>query len=507
MSNKAYDNKVKKILLTFTGFHDPYAVSLVGNEEQAGPILSLLRDSKFDKLFIFSTPNTEKNTQATIAALEATHTELQIERQHLHLDDPTDYLAILKGLRKQVKKIVDETAGAEYFISVTSGTPQMHACWLLLAASGEIPARIVNIRPQRFITKDRPLISELDLSRPEIPTVRARIRGDEDAEESTPDFETAIREIGIVGDHPAMHRALEVGATLAPTDRPILIFGETGTGKDILARFIHHLSGRSREKFVALNCGAIPAELVESILFGHKKGSFSGATSDQEGKFVQADGGTLFLDEIGELPLLAQVKLLRVLQDGVVEPIGAKKARRVDVRVVAATNQNIARAIKRGNFREDLYFRLNVGEITLLPLRERRSDIPKIALYVLDQVNRKLKRPKRLSQDALARLQNQQWVGNVRDLQNALERSLLLSKKDVIDADDLLISEPNREIDPLTALPEPRHGFSMDEYLSSARKQLLLRALELAKNNQSEAARLLDISPQAVNKFLREQEP
>jgi DNA-binding NtrC family response regulator len=496
----------RKILLTFTGFHDPYAIGLVGSEEQAGPILSLIRDSDFDKLYIFSTPNTERNTKATITALNAAQPRLEIEHHHLQLDDPTDYLAILKVLRDRVTKIVDETAGAEYFVSVTSGTPQMHACWLLLAAGGEIPAHILNIRPQRFITKDRPLVSELDLSRPEIPAVRAHVGGSDAGEESAPDFEIAIRELGIVGDHPAMRRALEVAAILAPTDRPILILGETGTGKDILARFIHHLSGRPREKFVALNCGAIPTELVESILFGHKKGSFSGATVDQEGKFVLADGGTLFLDEIGELPLSAQVKLLRVLQDGLVETIGAKKARRVDVRVVAATNQNIARAIKRGGFREDLYFRLNVGEIILPPLRERRSDIPKIALHVLDQVNKKLKRPKRLSQEALARLQNQRWAGNVRDLQNALERSLLLSKKDVIDADDLLITEPGRGSDPLTALPEPRHGFSMDEYLSSARKQLLLRALELAKNNQSEAARLLGVSPQAVSKFLREQE-
>jgi transcriptional regulator with PAS, ATPase and Fis domain len=495
-----------KVLLTFTGFHDPYGVGLVGNDEQAGPVLSLVRESAFDKLIIFSTPNTEKNTSATQEALRISAPGLIIERRDLPLDDPTDYTAILHELRNHIREICDETPQADYFVSVTSGTPQMHACWVLLAASGEIPARILNVRPARFISKDRPLIAETNLASSEFPTVRTHLRLSEQLEDAPPDFDTVVQELGIVGDHPEMRRALEIGATLAPTEAPILILGETGTGKELFARFVHSLSGRPREKFVPLNCGAIPGELVESVLFGHKKGSFTGAASDQTGKFDQADGGTLFLDELGELPSATQTKLLRVLQDGVIEPLGAKRPHKVDVRIVAATNQNLSKAIKRGSFREDLYFRLNLGEIVLPPLRDRRSDIPKIALHVLDAVNRRQKRPKRLSQDALARLQNQRWAGNVRDLQNVLERSLLLCKKDVLDADDLIISEPTRGGDPLSALPEPQQGFSLDEYLSSARKQLLLRALEIAKNNQSEAARLLNISPQAVNKFLREQQ-
>jgi DNA-binding NtrC family response regulator len=494
-----------KVLLTFTGFHDPYAVSLVGDEEQAGPILSLVREGSFDRLIIFSTPNTDKNTSATQEVLRFSAPHMAVERRDLPLDDPTDYTAIMRELRRHVAQICDVETKADYFISVTSGTPQMHACWLLLAAGGEIPARILNVRPQRFISKDRPLISELNLASPELPSVRTRTLLSDNLEDAPPDFDTVVQELGIVGDHPGMRRALEVGATLAPTTAPILILGETGTGKELFARFVHNLSGCPREKFVPLNCGAIPAELIESVLFGHKKGSFTGAATGQAGKFDQADGGTLFLDELGELPLPAQVKLLRVLQDGVIEPLGAKRPHRVDVRVVAATNQNLSKAIKRGAFREDLYFRLNLGEIVLPPLRERRTDIPKIALHVLDSVNRRQKKPKRLSQASLARLQTQDWAGNVRDLQNVLERSLLLCKKDVLDADDLLITEPTHGDDPLSALPEPRAGFSLDEYLSGARKQLFLRALDIAKYNQSEAARLLGVSPQAVNKFLREQ--
>jgi len=252
-----------------------------------------------------------------------------------------------------------------------------------------------------------------------------------------------------------------------------------------------------------LNCAAIPKDLVESMLFGHKKGAFTGAISDQLGKFDQADGGTLFLDEIGELSVSTQAKLLRVLEDGLIDPLGGRKAHKVNVRVIAATNQDLAKAIRSGKFREDLYYRLNVGEIRLPPLRERKSDIPKISLHILDHVNSMLKRPKRLSPDALSRLQHHSWPGNVRDLENVLERSARLARQDVIDADDLMISEPVTYSDPLAVLPEPDEGFSLEEYIASARKQLMLRAVELANGNQSEAARLLGITPQAVHKFLR----
>lgn len=223
------------------------------------------------------------------------------------------------------------------------------------------------------------------------------------------------------------------------------------------------------------------------------------------GKFDQADGGTLFLDELAELPLSTQAKLLRVLQDDVVEPLGARKPHKVNVRVIAATNQDVRKAIRRGQFREDLYCRLNVGEIKLPSLRDRRSDIPKLALHVLDRVNATLKRPKRLSPDALRRLQQHSWPGNIRDLENVIERSVRLARQDVLDADDLMIGEPVTSTDPLDILPEPQEGFSLEGYLTSARKQLLLRALETAKGNQSEAARLLGITPQAMHKFLRKE--
>ena len=226
--------------------------------------------------------------------------------------------------------------------------------------------------------------------------------------------------------------------------------------------------------------------------------------TDQTGKFDAANKGTLFLDELGELPLPAQAKLLRVLQDGIVEPIGQTKGHAVDVRIVAATNHDLRKQIRKGNFREDLYYRLNVGEIKLPSLRERRSDIPKLVLHILDRLNGSLKRQRRLTADALNRLQARNWEGNIRDLENVIERSVRLSRVEVLDASDLLITEPVTYADPLDALPEPCEGFSLDEFLGSARKQIILRALETANGNQTQAARMLGVTPQAVHKFLNQ---
>jgi len=493
-----------EILLTFTGFHDPYFKGLVGQEEQPGPILSLLSARSFNRIYLFSTPSTEQITLKTQKVIHSLYPGINVQIVYLNLDDPTDYMAILKGLREHTLDIQENLAKATLYVAVASGTPQMHACWVLLAASGEIPSRLLHVRPPRFVTKDRPLVTEIDLTSREFPIVRSQIAESPDFENGTVDFIGAVTQLGIVGDHPTMGRSLEMGAMLAPSKAPVLIHGETGTGKELFARFIHRLSGRQKGNFVAINCAAIPADLVESILFGHKKGAFTGATSEQIGKFDSADKGTLFLDELGELSLPTQAKLLRVLQDGFVEPVGDRKPHKVDVRIIAATNRDLRRLVRQGKFREDLYYRLNVGEVKLPALRERRSDIPKLALHILDKINSSLRRPKRLSPGALIRLQAHNWPGNVRDLENAIERSARLCRQDVLEADDLLITEPVTFADPLDALPDPSVGFSMEEFLVSARKQLILRAIEVAGGNQSEAARLLGITPQAVNKFLRQ---
>ena len=495
---------MKRVLLTFAGFHDPYSAGLVGQEEQLGPILSIVSARTFEQVVLFATPNTEERTAQTEAEIEGIAPSVEVEIRNITLDDPTDYAAIFRSLRRHIRELTGQHPDATFSIAVASGTPQMHACWVLLAASGEIPAKILHVRPPRFVTKDKPLVAEVDLSANEFPSVRATTTEIEAAPETPPDLNAAIKQLSIVGDHPTVHAALEMAGTLAPSDAPILIRGETGTGKELIARLIHRLSGRPTDLFVAINCAAIPEDLVESILFGHRKGSFTSALNDQTGKFDLANGGTLFLDELAELPLPMQAKLLRVLQDGMVDPIGEDKPHQVDVRVVAATNRDVAKSIKQGKFREDLYYRLNVGEVILPPLRDRRSDIPKIALHVLDKVNASMRSPRRLSQEALARLQSHAWPGNVRDLENVIERSVRLSRGPALNADDLLISEPVTHADPLDSLPEPQPGFSLEGFLGSSRKQLILRAVEIAGGNQSEAARLLGMTPQAVSKFMKQ---
>lgn len=490
------------ILLTFTGFHDPYFKGLVDQEEQPGPILSLLAHRSFAHVFLFETPNTSQITQETQIAIAERTTGTEVHIAEVALDDPTNYRDIFNGLRTHIQRILETFQDARFYISVASGTPHMHACWMLLTASGEIPAHILHVRPPRFVTQDIPPVTEIDLSSSEFPSVRF---GPQDVpiEDGDVDINTARTQLGIVGDHPDLLRALEIITMLAPSQSPMLILGETGTGKELFAKLVHLLSGRPRDKFVPVNCAALPEELVESLLFGHKKGAFTGAMHDQMGKFDVADGGTLFLDELGELPLPAQAKLLRVLQDGMVESIGDSEAHVVDVRVVGATNLDLRQMIQQGKFREDLFFRLNVGEVVLPSLRERRSDIPKLALHILDRLNSTLRRPKRLSAEALARLQAHNWAGNVRDLNNVIERSVRLCRRDVLAADDLMITEPVTYADPLEMLPNPYEGFSLEDFLGSARKQLILRAVDAANGNRSQAARMLGITPQAVHQFLQ----
>ncbi len=241
----------------------------------------------------------------------------------------------------------------------------------------------------------------------------------------------------IVGASPTLRKVEESIVRAAPTRASVLILGESGTGKELVARAIHGNSPRSGAAFVKVNCAAIPEELIESELFGHAKGSFTGASQDQVGKFVRADGGTLFLDEIGDMSLKTQAKALRVLQDGEVEPVGAAKTLTVDVRVIAATNKNLEEEIAAGRFREDLYFRLAVIPIRMPALRERREDIPALVDHFVAAICRENNwRMKRFSSQALAALQELPWRGNVRELRNVIERLLIMAAGDEVDLRD-----------------------------------------------------------------------
>jgi transcriptional regulator with AAA-type ATPase domain len=317
-----------------------------------------------------------------------------------------------------------------------------------------------------------------------------------------PGLDDALLELGIYVGSAALRHAAEQAGIAAGSHLPVLLLGETGTGKERFAHLIHRLSPRFHRELVPVNCAAIPTSLAESYLLGHLKGAFTGATSDAKGIFEAADQGTLFLDEIGELSLEVQAKLLRVIQDGVVQRLGSAAPRKVDVRIIAASNRDLRKEVSAGRFREDLYFRLEVVQIKLPALRERRGEIPELALMLLRQINQRRQKPHQLTPRSLARLERQPWPGNVRDLLNVLERSVLYSRADVIDAEDLIITCDPPGKDPFSALPEPCDGFKVEQYLGEVRNQLFLRALQACKGNQTEAAELLGVSKQAVSKFV-----
>ena len=242
----------------------------------------------------------------------------------------------------------------------------------------------------------------------------------------------------ILGESPRIKEVLALIERIAPTDARVLISGENGSGKELVARAIHRASKRSGKPLIEVNCAAIPNELIESELFGHEKGSFTGATTQRVGKFEQADGGTIFLDEVGDMSLNAQAKVLRVVEDGRIERVGGNRQIEVDVRIIAATNKNPLEEIKKGNFREDLYHRLNVIPIVVPPLRERRGDIPLlVAAFVEDICNRYGLPQKTFSEAALKTLKTMEWSGNVRELRNVVERSVIIATGDVVNLDEI----------------------------------------------------------------------
>jgi DNA-binding NtrC family response regulator len=309
---------------------------------------------------------------------------------------------------------------------------------------------------------------------------------------------TKYRFENIVGNSPALRAVLDVVAKVADTDSTVLVTGESGTGKELIARAIHYNSGRADRMFVTVNCGAIPEELLESELFGHVRGAFTNAVSHREGRFAVAHGGTIFLDEIGDMSPNLQVKLLRVLQDRTFEPVGSSKTVAVDVRVIAATNQDLELAIRERRFREDLFYRLNVIPIEVPPLRARRDDIPMLVRHFLGTTSRERGRasPPALEPEAEALLASYAWPGNVRELENMIERLVVLCTGDAIGADDLppaLRRAP--EPSPAAVTAElPAAGLSFRDVVEDFETDLILRALEQTHWNKNRAAQLLGLN-------------
>ncbi|MBK1792175.1 sigma-54-dependent transcriptional regulator [Persicirhabdus sediminis] len=313
--------------------------------------------------------------------------------------------------------------------------------------------------------------------------------------------------VKMIGNSKALQDVFKVVGRVARTDVPVLVTGESGTGKELVSHAIHEYSPRCKNEMLVINCGAIPENLLESELFGHEKGSFTGASARRAGRFEQCDGGTLFLDEIGDMPASVQVKLLRVLQDGTFSRVGSNETQQSDVRIVAATNKDLAQEVADGNFREDLYYRLNVVEIHLPPLRDRREDVPLLADFFLRIITRRNGMARlRLTGEAKDMLQAHSWPGNVRELENTIARACALASSDVLLPEDIPLAKSALDVKrDLTKVIDQVIAASDDDenVLEWVTHQLANRALERCSSDPKAAAKMLGISKEELKPLLK----
>jgi len=361
-----------------------------------------------------------------------------------------------------------------------------HAVIVMISGHGTVQTAVEATQRGAFDFLEKPLDTDRLLV-----TVRNALRHVDLTGENERLREAVSARHRMVGDAPALRAVRDLISKVGPTAARVLITGQNGSGKELVARALHEASPRRQRPFVELNCAAIPGELIESELFGHMKGSFTGAIADRAGKFEQADGGTLFLDEIGDLSLAAQAKLLRVLQEGVVTRIGGAKPATVDVRVLAATNKDLREEIAAGRFREDLLYRLNVVEIEVPPLRERLEDVPRLVQYFAEQISASAGVPLRaFGDDAVARLARRPWPGNVRELRNAVERLLILGSGRTIGAADVdrLLPPVEEGEAPVALVAAP---LTFESFKQEAERSFLVQKLREHDWNVSETARVL----------------
>ena len=478
-------------LTAICGPRDPEFPAPAGRARRAGPLLRLLDERPYDRVHLLGDPF---RAEACAAALRERWPALSVR---VEADGEA-------AAEDQLARLLHQTTGQQVYVPPEA--PE--AYWRVAEnlAQARIDAVLVVVElfdadPSAVEIRNWKLMAPEVVREPSYGSAAPRVvRLNPQTPEAPPDPARVGRELGLVGEDPRFLQALHACGVLAGHPVPVLIRGETGTGKELFARLLHRLGPRREGPFVAVNCGALPATLIESILFGHRKGAFTGATQDQPGKFMQADGGTLFLDEIGELPPDVQPKLLRVLQDGVVEAVGAAEGRKVNLRVVAATHRDLRAMAAEGRFREDLFYRLAFGLVELPALRERAADLPALATHLLSRLNRGFARPKRLAASAVTRLHAHPWPGNIRELEGVLARSALWCEADTLEAGDIRLEPPPAPAQ--AALPEPHEGFSLETFLAQSRERIIRRALDLAAGNQSAAARLLGVSPQAIHKFV-----
>lgn len=484
---------MRKLLIAWIGKTDLRAPT-EGDAVGLGPIAQAMDTGRFDELWLLADyPNDE--VSAYVKWLRG-RTSARIEVLHEKLTGPTEFGEIYEAAIRGVGKALGSGPGeTKLAFHLSPGTPAMAAVWILLGKT-RFPAELIESSRQHGV---RTASVPFDLSVDFIPDLLRE--PDERLRQASAGEPPASPEFAdIVHRSRAMARLIQLARRVAARSVPVLIEGESGTGKEMLARAIHRASPRRDRDFIAVNCGAIPHELIESQLFGHEKGAFTDAKEARKGVFEAAHGGTLFLDEVGELPAAAQVKLLRVVQEGEVVRVGATKPIKIDVRIVAATNRTLTDEIGAGRFREDLFYRLAVAVLKVPPLRDRAGDLGLLIDHLLSSANQEAaKEPgfqeKKLSAGARNLLLAHRWPGNVRELQNTLRRALIWSEGGTVSAEDV------RESLLPTALATGRdildrplgNGFSLPQTVTDVVQHYLSRAMDEAKGNKTKAAELVGL--------------
>ncbi|WP_186258575.1 sigma-54 interaction domain-containing protein [Burkholderia gladioli] len=491
------------ILLAWLGNTDLRAYEAQHGTEQ-GPILSALKALPFDALCLLSDHPAVKG-RAYAKWLEQ-QCGLAVSLHSAKLSSPTSYEEIYRAANEAIHIVLRDAPGADLTFHLSPGTPAMAAIWLLLAKT-RYPARLIESSREQGVKE---ISIPFELSAEFTPSA------DKNADEAltrlmqglppeSPAFTAIVHRCAV------MRRTVAMAHRLALRDVPVLIQGESGTGKELFARAIHKASMRSSQPFIAVNCGAIPQELVDAELFGHEKGAFTGAITSRAGYFESADGGTLFLDEIGELSLASQVRLLRVLQEREVTRLGATKPKAVNVRIIAATNRVLPAEVQVGHFREDLFHRLAVGVLLLPPLREREGDLSMLIDSMLAAINAEAQlqpgfKHKKLDTSARKILIDYPWPGNVRELHNTLLRASIWATGDKITGEDVLASlAVALPVKGETVLGRPlNQGISLPDLIGGVARHYLERAMAETHGNKSEAARLLGLgSYQTLTNWLQ----
>lgn len=492
----------KRVLLTWLGRHDLDAI----HNEQRGPIASILLDSDapFVEVRILANhwfDETDSYQQWLAEQLKKRNRKASISIHQAKLESPIHYPSIYNVANEELQNL--SASESLITLNLSSGTPAMIATWLLLG-KGVFNTQLVQTSLQSGLSK---VALPFDIALAYLDH-QDGVLGKLAA--SSPILDSYFEHIQTRSA--MMNEAIEMAKRLAPRNLPVIIQGDSGTGKEVVAKAIHNASPRSEKSFIPVNCGAIPETLIDSQLFGHKKGAFTGADSNRKGFFDEADGGTLFLDEIGELPLDAQAKLLRALQEKEINPVGDSKPHKVDVRVIAATHRDLLAMIEEGSFREDLFYRLAVGIVHLPPLRERGDDIPELLTVLMDQLNSEAQqqpgyKSKKLSESAIKFIKNQGWPGNIRELWNTLLRASIWSEGELLEVEHLQramiprskkTGQTNLDID--VSL-----GIDITKILDDTKRYCVEEALRLTSGQKGKAAKMLGLSNhQTLTNWLRQ---